>query len=161
MKTQSQAAWMLGLLALAASLSAEEPVTILGSTQAQARADATVRMTGGSVAVGVGYSWGRGVLNYGGSDTVFCMRGLSLGDVGAAHLKADGFVFNLHSLHDFSGKYFAMSAGAAVAGGESASLLKNDRGVTMQLDTKVQGIRFNLAAAGVRITVAGSHGCSK
>jgi hypothetical protein len=161
MKLRFGAVWVMGLSAATASLPAEEPVTILSPAQAQARADATVRMTGGSVGVGVGYSWGRGVVHYGDSDLVFCIRGLSVGDVGAAHLRADGFVFNLHSLEDFSGKYFAMSAGAAVAGGQSATLLKNERGVTMQLDTKVQGIRFNLAASGVSITLAGQRGCTK
>lgn len=160
MKLRFEVVSLLGLLAATAS-PAEEPVTILSPTQAQARADATVRMTGGSVAVGVGYSWGRGVVHYGDSDQSFCIRGLSVGEVGAARLRADGFVFNLHSLEDFSGKYFAMSAGAAVAGGQSATLLKNERGVTMQLDTKVQGIRFNLAASGVSITLAGKRGCTK
>ncbi len=160
MKFLNQAAWMLGLLTASGSLPADEPVTILSSKEAQSRADATVRMTGGSVAVGVGYSWGRGVVSYGGTDQAFCIRGLSVGDVGAAHLHADGYVFNLHSLDDFAGKYFAMSAGAAVAGGQSATLLKNERGVTMQLDSKVQGIRFSLAASGVRITFAGRRGCA-
>lgn len=161
MKLRFQAAGALTMLAAAACLSAEEPVTILSPAQAQARADATVRMTGGSVAVGVGYSWGRGVVHYGDSDQTFCIRGLSVGDVGAAHLRAEGFVFNLRSLEDFSGRYFAMSAGAAVAGGTSATLLKNDRGVTMQLDTRIRGIRFNLAASGVSITLAGQRGCAK
>ncbi len=161
MKVLYRGAWVLGFLVAMADLTAEEPVTILSPKEAQARADATVRMTGGSIAVGVGYSWGRGIISFSGADQGFCIRGLSVGDVGAAHLRADGYVFNLHSLDDFPGKYFAMSAGAAVAAGQSATLLKNEHGVTMQLDTKVQGIRFNLAAAGVRITLAGRHGCAQ
>src|SRR5215813_10478385 len=125
MKFSFQAGWALGLLAMGAGVAAQEPVTILSSKQAQSRADATVRMTGGAIGVGVGYSWGRGIVSYGGNEQAFCIKGLSVGDVGAAHLHADSFLFTLPSLDAFSGKYFAKSAGAAVAGGQSATVLKN------------------------------------
>jgi hypothetical protein len=117
-------------------------------------------MSGGLIAVGVGYGWGHGTLSYQGTEQTFCVRGLSLGDVAAASLKAEGLVFNLNSLNDFSGRYFAMSTGVALARGESAALLKNERGVTMQLESKVRGLRFNFAASGLRITLAGQQGCS-
>jgi hypothetical protein len=61
-----------------------------------------------------------GTLNYQGQQFEFCIRGLSIGDVGAARLAAEGAVFNLKSLDDFSGKYFALSGGFALARGESA-----------------------------------------
>lgn len=122
--------------------------------------DATVRMTGGLVAVGLGYGWGHGTISYQGTEQAFCVRGLSVGDFALANLKADGLVFNLNSLGDFSGRYFAISTGVAVARGESAAMLKNERGVTMQLETAVRGLRFNLAASDLRITLAGQEGCS-
>jgi hypothetical protein len=90
---------------------------------------------------------------------MFCVRGLSVGDVAAANLKAEGLVFNLNSLTDFPGRYFAISTGVAVGRGESAAMLKNERGVTMELETKVRGFRFNIAASGLRITPAGQAGC--
>ena len=121
--------------------------------------DATVRMTGGLVAVGVGYGWGHGAISYQGTEQTFCVHGLSVGDVAVANLKAEGLVFNLNSLSDFSGRYFAMSTGVAIAMGESAALLKNEHGVTTQLDTTVRGLRFNIAASGLRIVLTGQQGC--
>jgi hypothetical protein len=159
MRSPIGAGLLLGLLVLPAALPAGEPITILSPNQASPKIDATVRMKGGAIAVGVGYGWARGVIAYDGAEQEFCIRGLSVGDVGAVRLQADGLVFNLHSLEDFSGKYFAISTGVALAGGSSAALLKNEHGVTMQLDTKMQGIRFSLAASGVRVTLAGQRGC--
>jgi hypothetical protein len=50
--------------------------------------DATVKLSGGVVAAGVGYKWGRGTLSYQGQQLKFCIRGLSVGDVGIANLSA-------------------------------------------------------------------------
>jgi hypothetical protein len=44
--------------------------------------------------------------------------------------------------------------------GESSALLENRRGVTSQLDGRVTGLRFNIAASGVRIVLAGTRGCA-
>jgi hypothetical protein len=122
--------------------------------------DATVRMSGGLVAVGMGYGWGHGTLSYQGTDYPFCVRGPSFGDVAAASLQAEGLVFNLHSLEDFPGRYLTFSTGAALVRGESAATLKNEHGVTMQLETKVRGLRLNIAASHSTIVLAGQHGCS-
>ncbi len=84
---------------------------------------------------------------------------MSVGDVGAAKLAAQGAVFNLKSLDDFSGKYFSLSTGVAIALGESAAILKNKRGVMMELELKETGIRFNIAASGLKITMANNPGC--
>ena len=89
----------------------------------------------------------------------FCIHGLSVGDVGVANLSAQGAVYNLKSPDDFAGKYFAMSTGVAIAVGESAAILKNDRGVMMELELREVGIRFNIAATGLRIVMADSPGC--
>jgi hypothetical protein len=49
--------------------------------------------------------------------------------------------------------------GVAVIGGESAVLLKNQNGVNMQLETREKGIRFNIAASGLRISLARNGSC--
>jgi hypothetical protein len=136
---------------------ADEVVTIPGPDQPTV--DATVSMSGAVVAAGVGYSWGHGTISYQGVQRTFCIHGLSIGDVGAAGLKAQGAVFHLQSLEDFPGKYFALSTGVALVRGESGAVLKNEHGVTMQLETKVAGLRFNIAASGLRISLAGHRGC--
>lgn len=122
--------------------------------------DATLRISGALLAVGVGYKWGRGTLSYQGQDLGFCIHGMSLGDVGAAKLTAQGVVYNLKSLDDFSGKYVAMSVGAAIARGESASVLQNERGVTIELESKVKGLRVTIAGTELGIAFEGSPGCS-
>ncbi len=123
--------------------------------------DATVEMSGATVAAGIGYAWGHGKLRYDGEERAFCVHGLSVGEVGVAGLHAEGLVFNLNHLHDFAGNYLAASMGVAVIGGESAALLKNQHGVTMQLETKVKGLRFNIAASGLRISLPKSGRCGR
>jgi hypothetical protein len=121
--------------------------------------DGTVKLKGGSVAAGIGYKWGHGTLTYQGQELQFCIRGLSVGDVGAVSLDARGSVYNLKSSDDFSGKYFALSGGFAIARGESATILKNRHGVMMQLEQLETGVHFNIAANGLRIVMASRPGC--
>jgi hypothetical protein len=121
--------------------------------------DATVKLSGGVLAAGIGYKWGHGTLNYQGQDFKFCIHGLSVGDVGVANLAAQGAVFNLKLLEDFSGEYFALSTGVAIGRGESAAILKNKRGVMMELELKEIGVRFNIAATGLKIIMANNPGC--
>jgi hypothetical protein len=55
----------------------------------------------------------------------------------------------------------AGSIGVARIGDESGALLKNQHGVTMQLETKVKGLRFNIAASGLRISLEPSGRCGR
>lgn len=119
--------------------------------------DATLNFSGGVIAIGVGYGWGHGTLDYQGTTHRFRVHGLSVLDVGAANLTAQGEVYNLKSLADFAGNYVAASAGAAVAGGGSAAMLENEHGVKIRLTSTVVGLRFNLAAGGVRISLGSHH----
>jgi len=121
--------------------------------------DATVKFTGGVMGAGVGYKWGRGTLTYQGQDFKFCVRGLSLGDVGAASVDALGSVYNLKSVQDFAGDYFALSGGFAIARGGSGAILKNKHGVMVELQMLETGLRFSMAANGVKITMADHPGC--
>lgn len=131
---------------------------LFGSAQA-AEPDAVVTLKGKLVSAGIGYGWGRGTVTYQGTEHTFCIHGLTVGEVAAADVDAQGVVFHMSSLDDFPGKYSAVSLGVAVIKGESTALLKNERGVTMQLDSRVTGLRFNISASGVKITLAGTRGC--
>ena len=44
--------------------------------------DATLRLSGGSFAAGIGFSWGSGTLTYKGKDYPVKVKGLSVGKVG-------------------------------------------------------------------------------
>lgn len=115
--------------------------------------DGWVTLSGGSVAAGIGFSWGNGELNYSGNSHHFKMSGLSLVDVGATSISGSGTVYNLHSLDDFSGNYTAASAGMTIAGGGSAVWLRNQHGVVIKVVTSEKGLKFNLAAHGVNVTL--------
>jgi len=115
--------------------------------------DATLKLSGGSVAAGVGISWGGGTLTYQGKDYPVDVKGLSVGEVGATKIEGSGSVYNLKKIEDFDGNYTAAGAGMAVAGGASAVTMKNQNGVTVNLVSTTQGVKFALAAAGVQMKI--------
>lgn len=118
-------------------------------------ADGTFSLSGGTVAAGIGYSWGHGELNFGGQSHAFRISGLSIVDVGAANISASGRVYNLKNLSDFNGNYVAVTAGMTVAGGGSAAYLKNEHGVVIKLHSSDVGLRFALSADGMKVKLAG------
>jgi hypothetical protein len=113
--------------------------------------DAKVRMTGKSVAAGVGYSWGSGVLSYKGKDYPFSVSGLSAGNIGAGSAELSGDVFNLKDLKDFDGNFTSVGAGATVAGGAGAMAMKNQNGVVMNVSGTTKGLTFKLGVDGVKV----------
>ena len=113
--------------------------------------DATVELSGGAIAVGIGYEWGHGDVTYQGQKHHFKLSGLSIVDVGAANLSTTGVVYNLKSLQDLNGHYVAASAGLTIAGGGSAEYLKNEHGVVIKLLSTSKGLRFNLSANGMKV----------
>ena len=113
--------------------------------------DATLDLTGGSFAVGIGYVWGDGALKYEGTKYEFRLSGVSVIDVGGAHITATGDVYHLQNLKDFNGDYTTVSVGLTVAGGGSVAILRNEHGVVIKLRATTAGLRFNLAATGVNI----------
>ena len=152
----SIASALLSAAMLVHAQNASEPVTagespdVVTGTQPEG----SVNFTGGSVAAGIGFSWGHGELSYGGQSHAFKISGVSLVDVGAASVSASGHVYNLKNLADFDGNYVAMAAGMTVAGGGSAAYLKNEHGVIIKLHSTDVGLRFNLSADGVRVKLA-------
>jgi hypothetical protein len=125
----------------------------LSLAQAQDKPDATLKLSGGSVAAGVGLSWGGGTLSYQGKTYPIKVSGLSVGDVGISKIEASGEVFNLKKLDDFDGNYTAAAAGATIAGGASALAMKNQNGVTVNLVSTTQGVKLALGAAGVEMKI--------
>jgi hypothetical protein len=114
--------------------------------------DATIDFSGGTVAAGIGYSWGGGVLHFQGKDYPFKTDGFSIVDVGAASVTGSGEVFNLHNVADFAGNYTAAGAGATLAGGGSVAVLENQKGVILHVHSTSQGLRLHLSASGVSIS---------
>ncbi|HXJ33783.1 MAG TPA: DUF1134 domain-containing protein [Candidatus Eisenbacteria bacterium] len=115
--------------------------------------DATVKLSGGSIAAGIGISWGSGTLSYKGKDYPIDVKGLSVGDVGITSLEASGKVYNLKQIGDFSGNYTAVGAGATVAGGGSITTMRNQNGVTIDLVATTQGVKIAIGGGGVDIKI--------
>lgn len=129
-------------------------VITAGTPQAFAQkqtADATIDFSGGAVAVGIGYSWGSGVLHYMGKDYPFTVDGLSVVDVGATSVTGSGEVFNLNNVADFAGNYAAAGAGATIAGGGSVAALENQKEVVIHFHSTSQGLRLHVSGAGISI----------
>jgi hypothetical protein len=145
---------LLACALIATAAFAEDSQTDQSANTAE-RPDGTLNLTGGSFALGVGYVWGDGALAYEGAKHEFKLSGVSIVDVGGAHITATGDVYHLQNLKDFNGNYTTVSAGLTVAGGGSVAILKNEHGVVIKLHATTEGLRFNLAAEGVSIKLKG------
>jgi hypothetical protein len=115
--------------------------------------DATLTMSEGQVAVGIGYSWGKGVLDYKGQKYNFKVKGLSVVDIGITKATSSGKVYNLKKLEDFNGNYTAASAEGTLAGGAGALTMKNQNGVVIDLVSTTAGINLKLSVEGVSFTL--------
>jgi hypothetical protein len=111
--------------------------------------------SGGSVAAGIGYTWGHGTL-YNSKDQKqypFKLSGVSVADVGAAGINAEGEVYNMTGPADLAGNYSAVTAGVTIIEGGSVAYLKNEKGVVIKLHSQTGGLRFNLSVNGMHITL--------
>lgn len=116
--------------------------------------DAILDFTGHAVGVGVGVNWAKGTLHYQGKSIPVSVRGLSLASVGVTNVSALGDVYHLTQLSDFAGKYTAVSAGAALAGGGSVAAMQNANGVVIRMRAATQGVELNLGIDGIAIDLA-------
>jgi hypothetical protein len=113
----------------------------------------TIELSGGSVAVGIGYTWGRGTLVFEGKKYPLKVNGISILHVGVSDYTASGTVYNLEKVSDISGVYSAVSAGAAIAGGASVTAMKNSHGVLIQMVATHAGLNLSLGPKGVTIAL--------
>jgi hypothetical protein len=139
------------LAAVTAALLSCTSVMILAASDR--KPDATLDLTGGSVAVGVGVDWAKGTLHFQGQDVPVKVKGLSVVRVGASKISASGEVYNLKALSDFAGNYSAVAAGAALAGGGNISAMRNDHGVVMHLRSTTVGVDLDLGVKGLEISL--------
>ncbi|MGA7562554.1 MAG: hypothetical protein WBW55_05060 [Desulfobaccales bacterium] len=122
---------------------AEEPYYPVGTV--------SIDMT--SVAVGIGFSSGSGVLRYNGQRYIFKIDGLSVGAVGIASISAVGNVYNLSNVSQFAGSYAAAGAGIALSGGRAGLTLQNRAGVIINLYAVQEGVELNIGPQGFKITM--------
>jgi len=129
-------------------------LSLFGSVFAQEeKPNATLTLSKGQVAVGIGWSWGDGVLTFKGKNYPFKVGGLSVVDVGITKANAVGKVYHLKKLSDFNGTYAGAAAEGTIGGGAGISTMKNQNGVVIELQSTTQGVNFKLAGEGVKFTL--------
>ncbi|MFS2008668.1 EipA family protein [Azospirillum sp. CT11-132] len=112
-----------------------------------------IEFTGGSAALGIGYSWGNGTLYYQGQQFPFSASGLTLADVGGTKNEAAADVYNLKNIEDFPGTYSVAQTGAALVGGGGIGYLENEKGVVLKVTSNTQGARLTLGLGGVTVSM--------
>jgi len=142
----------LGVLAIASLL-----LMLNLISAGEKRPDATLTLTMVSLADGVGYSWGEGVLTFQGKEYPFRVEEISVGDMGISRAKATGNVYHLTKIEDFSGHYVAAGTSAAIGDGHGIAIMRNENGVVITLTGIDQGLKLKFAVEGVKFTVEGAE----
>jgi hypothetical protein len=115
--------------------------------------DATLRLSEGTVAAGIGWSWGHGELNYAGKTYKVKIEGLSVAEVGITKATATGNVYNLTNIADFDGVYAAAGTEGTAGKGAGVSSLRNSKGVVINLKSETKGANVKVAAEGLKLSV--------
>ena len=126
------------------------------ATHHESKPDATLRLSGGSFALGIGFRWGSGTLTYKGKNYPVKVNGLSVGKVGITGVSAYGEVFNLKHLQDFNGHYNVGGTGTrgvTLGGGKAGTLMSNPAGVIVRLSTTQKGVNVNATGGGVDMEI--------
>jgi hypothetical protein len=118
--------------------------------------DATLRLSGGSFALGIGFRWGSGTLSYKGKDYPVKVNGLSIGKVGMTGVSAYGEIFNLKHLQDFNGHYDiggAGTRGVTIGSGKAGTVMTNQAGVIVRVAATQKGLDVNATGGGIDMQI--------
>jgi len=113
-----------------------------------------VTITAKAADIGVGYTWGNGVLRYKGHDYHFKVKGVDVAAVGYSTIVGHGRVYNLKHLRDFDGTYGAANGEATLGNGVGGRYLKNGNGVELRIDDVTKGARLSGGGQGIELTLA-------
>ncbi len=143
-------------VAVSAAMSLAAMLMLATPTLAQQRnlgpSTGTVRLEQVQAGFIAGGEAGGGTLRFRGRSYPITVGGLGIGTVGASRTTASGTVYGLHRVSDFAGAYVQLKEGWAVgAAGRGTVWLRNDKGVTLRLATRRQGLQLSLGADGVLI----------
>ncbi len=133
------------------------PVMAAQDPGVSGRPDATVTIVSKAADIGIGATWGNGVLRYAGHRYTFSVKGVDVAAVGFSKIVGHGRVYNLKHLHDFDGTYAAADGEATVGKGLGGNVLKNGNGVELRIDDITKGARLAGAAQGIELTLADGH----
>ncbi len=89
-----------------------------------------------------------------GKEHDFKIGGLSVGaNIGVSKMAAVGEVYELKEVSKFPGTYTKLDASVALGGGVGGLQMQNENGVIMRLESRTQGLQFNLGMSGVTVTM--------
>ena len=115
----------------------------------------TISITLNSASALMGASWGQAVLTFQGKTHLFQVRGLKVLSVGIRVLELNGDVYNIKNLTDLAGTYQkADPAGITFIVGEKGLVIRNDKGVTINLKGMKKGLNVDLVQEGLTIQPA-------
>jgi len=117
----------------------------------------TVELSGGSMSVGVGYTWGSGTLIFQSKEYPLTVHGISMTHLAMSNYIASGTVYNLTKPSDINGIYKTVSvepAGSAT----TAFAIKNSSSVLIEMVSTQPGLNFNLGPNGLALAL-GTHSC--
>jgi hypothetical protein len=103
----------------------------------------------------MGASWGQAVLTFQGKTHLFQVKGLKVLSVGLRKLSLNGDVYQLTKLLDLAGTYQkADPAGLTFIVGERGLVIRNDKGVTINIKGTAKGLNLDLVKEGLTIQPA-------
>jgi len=105
------------------------------------------------VAAGIGWTWGDGTLKFRDKTYHFAIKGLNVAAVGISKINAKGDVYNLKDASDLAGNYITVGAGMAVIKGKAGLVMRNDKGVVINLVADQTGAQLSLGTDGLKITM--------
>ncbi len=101
--------------------------------------------------VGIGYTWGDGMLTFKGRGHPFSVNGVTIADVGFSRISGRGRVYHLTKLEDFNGTYVAATGEATLGNGVAGQILQNANGVQIRIDNVTRGARLQGSADGIKL----------
>jgi hypothetical protein len=128
-------------------------ISVAGAQPTQPYPIGEITMHSTQVAAGLGWTWGGGTLKFKGKTYQFSVKGLNVAAVGISKISAKGDVYNLKNASDLAGKYVAASAGAAVIKGKAGLIMRNQKGVVINLRSDQTGVQLNLGTDGLAIVM--------
>ena len=144
---------LASLIALGVTTAQVPAFAAAGDPGRRGPASGTIDMVAKGAAVGVGYTWGDGVLRFAGHRYPFSVNGVTIADVGYSKVSGHGRVYNLKRAQDFSGTYLASTGEATLGNGIGGQILRNANGVEIRVDQITRGARLQGSADGITLTL--------
>jgi hypothetical protein len=128
-------------------------VSLVGAQPQEPYPLGEINLTATQVAAGIGWTWGSGTLKFKDKIYAFTVQGLNVSALGISKISAKGDVYNLTSPSDLEGNYVTAGAGLAVIKGAAGLVMRNAKGVVINLISDQTGVQLSLGTDGLAISM--------